>query len=64
MVGGETMSFEDKKGIVVASGFKLQAETLLDARQQVDTLEELKEIFNDSNYLELLKTYRSTKEII
>ena len=27
------MSFEDKKGIVVASGFKLQAETLLDARR-------------------------------
>ena len=29
-----------------------------------ETIEELKEIFNDSNYLELLKTYRSTKEII
>ena len=38
MVGGEEMSFADKKGIVVASGFKLQAEALLDARQQVDTI--------------------------
>ena len=29
-----------------------------------ESLEELKEIFPDSNYLELRKTYRSTKEII
>ncbi len=32
--------FADKKGIAVASGFKLQAEALLDARGQVDTIEE------------------------
>ena len=38
------MSFVDKKGIVVASGFKLQAETLLDVRQQVDTIEERDEL--------------------
>ena len=38
------MSFVDKKGIVVASGFKLQAEVLLDARQQVDTIEERNEL--------------------
>ena len=34
------MAFEDKKGIVVASPFKLQAEALLDVRQQVDTIAE------------------------
>ena len=44
MVGGETMSFDDKKGIVIASGFKLQAETMLDARQQVDTIQERDEL--------------------
>ena len=38
------MSFADKKGIVVASGFKLQAETLLDVRQQVDTIQERDEL--------------------
>ena len=38
------MSFDDKKGIVVASGFKLQAETMLDARQQVDTIQERDEL--------------------
>ena len=38
------MSFADKKGIVVASGFKLQAEALLDARQQVDTIAERDEL--------------------
>ena len=31
---------------------------------QYESLLELSEIFTDSNYLELLKTYRSTKEII
>ena len=29
------MGFQDKKGITVASGFKLQATVLLDARGQV-----------------------------
>ena len=38
------MSFADKKGISVASGFKLQAEALLDARGQVDTLQERDEL--------------------
>ena len=38
------MSFENKKGITVASGFKLQAEALLDARGQVDTIQERDEL--------------------
>ena len=38
------MSFADKKGISVASGFKLQAEALLDARGQVDTLQDRDEL--------------------
>ena len=38
------MAFADKKGIVVASPFKLQAESLLDVRQQVDTLTERDEL--------------------
>ena len=51
------MSFEDKKGIVVASGFKLQAETLLDARQQVDTLEDLNELVTLHAAVEGLRVY-------
>ena len=38
------MAFADKKGIVVASPFKLQAESLLDVRQQVDTIKETNEL--------------------
>lgn len=38
------MSFAEKKGITVASGFKLQAAALLDARGQVDTLAERDEL--------------------
>lgn len=38
------MSFADKKGITVASGFKLQAEALLDARGQVETIAERDEL--------------------
>lgn len=38
------MAFADKKGIVVASPFKLQAESMLDVRQQVDTIEERDEL--------------------
>ncbi len=38
------MSFADKKGIAVASGFKLQAETLLDARQVVENIAERDEL--------------------
>ena len=44
MVGGRVMAFADKKGIVVASPFKLQAESMLDVRQQVDTLTERNEL--------------------
>ena len=44
MVGGRIMAFADKKGIVVASPFKLQAESLLDVRQQVDTITERNEL--------------------
>ena len=32
------MSLADKNGIVVASGFKLQAEALLDVREAVETI--------------------------
>lgn len=38
------MSFADKKGITVASGFKLQAGALLDARGQVETIAERDEL--------------------
>ncbi|EET60361.1 hypothetical protein BRYFOR_07557 [Marvinbryantia formatexigens DSM 14469] len=38
------MGFADKKGITVASGFKLQAGALLDARGQVETLAERDEL--------------------
>ena len=38
------MAFADKKGIALAGGFKLQAESPLDARQQVDTIEERDEL--------------------
>lgn len=38
------MSFENKKGIAVASGFKLQAEAPIDARFVVDTVEERDEL--------------------
>lgn len=38
------MSFADKKGITVASGFKLQAEAPIDARFQVKTVEERNEL--------------------
>lgn len=38
------MSFADKKGITVASGFKLQAQALLDARCQVETTTERDEL--------------------
>ena len=34
------MGFKDKKGITVASGFKLQVAALLDARGQVKTIAE------------------------
>lgn len=44
MVGGRIMAFSDKKGITVASPFKLQAESMLDVRQQVDTIEERNEL--------------------
>lgn len=38
------MAFADKKGIALTSGFKLQAETPLDARLQVQTLAERDEL--------------------
>jgi hypothetical protein len=40
----KSMSFADKKGISVASGFKLQAQAPIDARFQVDTIEERDEL--------------------
>lgn len=38
------MAFADKKGIALAGGFKLQAESPLDARQQVDTIADRDEL--------------------
>ena len=38
------MSFDEKKGIAIASGFKLQAETPLDARQVVEDIAERNEL--------------------
>ena len=38
------MAFSDKKGITVASGFKLQAQALLDAREVVATIAERDEL--------------------
>lgn len=38
------MAFSDKKGITVASGFKLQAGALLDAREVVDTIKDRDEL--------------------
>ena len=38
------MSFADKKGITVTSGFKLQADSLLDVRSCVDTITERNEL--------------------
>ena len=40
------MAFSDKKGINIASPFKLQAEQLLDVRQEVDTIAERDELVN------------------
>lgn len=51
------MSFADKKGITVASGFKLQAGALLDAREQVDTIQERNELVSLNAVTEGLKVY-------
>ena len=51
------MAFEDKKGIVVASGFKLQAEALLDARGCVDTIAERDELVKIHAVTEGLDVY-------
>lgn len=51
------MSFADKKGITVASGFKLQAEALLDARCQVDTLADRDELVTIHAVTEGLTVY-------
>lgn len=58
------MSFEEKKGIVVASGFKLQAEALLDAREQVDSIAERDELVSLHAVTEGLKVYvKETKTL-
>lgn len=51
------MSFADKKGIAVASGFKLQAQALLDPRGQVDTLAERDELVTLNAATEGLHVY-------
>ena len=58
------MSFADKKGITVASGFKLQAGALLDAREQVDTIAERDELVKINAVTEGLKVYvKETKTL-
>lgn len=51
------MSFADKKGITVASGFKLQAAALLDAREQVDTIADRDELVTLNAVTDGLKVY-------
>lgn len=67
----EAQDYNYLQYVIIKEMFKKADFTILgDVNQNInpyykyDTLEELKEIFSDSNYLELLKTYRSTKEII
>lgn len=58
------MSFADKKGITVASGFKLQAAALIDAREQVDTIAERDELVTINAVTEGLKVYvKETKTL-
>lgn len=49
--------FDDMKGITVASGFKLQAERPLDARQQVDTYDQLAELVSSNGAWEGMMVY-------
>lgn len=51
------MSLADKKGISVASGFKLQAETLLDVREAVETTAERDALVTDHAATAGLKVY-------
>lgn len=67
----EAQDYNYLQYVIIKEMFKKADFTILgDVNQNInpyykyDSLEELKEIFTDSNYLELLKTYRSTKEII
>ena len=57
------MAFADKKGIVVASPFKLQAESMLDVRQQVNTIAERDELVTIKAATAGLRVYvRETKK--
>ena len=67
----EAQDYNYLQYVIIKEMFKKADFTILgDVNQNInpyykyETLEELREIFTDSNYLELLKTYRSTKEII
>ena len=67
----EAQDYNYLQYIIIKEMFKKADFTILgDVNQNInpyykyESLEELKEIFPDSNYLELRKTYRSTKEII
>lgn len=51
------MSFSDKKGITLTSGFKLQAATLLDARGAVDTIAERDELVTLNAVTDGLRVY-------
>jgi len=56
------MAFADKKGIALAGGFKLQAEAPLDARQQVDTIEERDELVTLHAAWEGMQVYVTTEK--
>ena len=67
----EAQDYNYLQYIIIKEMFKKADFTILgDVNQNInpyykyESLEELKEIFPDSNYLELRKTYRSAKEII
>lgn len=51
------MSFANKKGITLASGFKLQANALLDARGAVDTIAERDELVTLNAVTDGLRVY-------
>lgn len=58
------MSFAEKKGITVASGFKLQAEALLDVRESVDTISERDALATEHAAAPGLKVYvKQTKTL-
>ena len=58
------MNFADIKGISLASGFKLQAESPLDARNVVDTIEERDALVTIHAAYEGLRVYVKANKVI